>query len=220
MKLHLGCGNVRIDGYINIDINTLLSPDVIDDIRQLEQFNTNTISVIYICHTLEHLTRFQYSSALKRWYQLLKKGGELRISVPDMDKAFKAYYSNDLVFFKNGGVECQGENIEQNLVNYFASYDKNDYSGGPIVPAEKIKSKLNELDKYNFCKWCVSMIPIDAPYKAHINAFDYSKLNKMLKNAGFNNITKSEYKKSTLNILRGNFFDNRPVVSLFVEATK
>ena len=67
-----------LHGYINIDINTLLSPDVIDDITQLEQFNINTISVIYICHTLEHLTRFQYSSALKRWYQLLKKGGVLR----------------------------------------------------------------------------------------------------------------------------------------------
>jgi len=189
-------------------------------IKQGIPLESNSTQIIFSSHFFEHISNDDGKFILKECFRLLKKNGLIRISVPDMDKAFKAYYSNDLVFFKNGGVECQGENIEQNLVNYFASYDKDDYSGGPIVPAEKIKSKLSELDKYNFCKWCVSMIPIDAPYKAHINAFDYSKLNKMLKNAGFNNITKSEYKKSTLNILRGNFFDNRPVVSLFVEATK
>lgn len=125
MKLHLGCGNVRIDGYINIDKNALLSPDVIDDIRQLEQFNTNTISVIYICHTLEHLTRFQYSSALKRWYQLLKKGGVLRISVPDMENLCKYYIeTGDLNLIR--GTLYGGQDYKENFHHW--GWDFNELS--------------------------------------------------------------------------------------------
>ena len=99
MKLHLGCGDVKIDGYVNIDIRSYpiyrtqspIPPDVIDDITQLRQFKRNSISVIYVCHTLEHLTRFNYNIALKRWFELLKKDGILRISVPDLENLCQYY---------------------------------------------------------------------------------------------------------------------------------
>ena len=99
MKLHLGCGDVKIGGYVNVDVRKYpiyrndyrVVPDVIDDMTELRQFTEESVSVIYVCHALEHLTRFQYKNAMKRWYRLLKKDGILRISVPDMQSLCEYY---------------------------------------------------------------------------------------------------------------------------------
>lgn len=90
-KLHLGCGKVHIDGYINIDINKSPAVDIVDDVISLKEFKKNSVDVIYACMVLEHLGRFKYPKALKRWHDLLKKGGILRIVVPDFE-AISRYY--------------------------------------------------------------------------------------------------------------------------------
>lgn len=113
-----------------------------------------------------------------------------------------------------------GDTLERKLVNFFASFAKNDYSGGPIIPTEKIRDKLKSLDKYEFLSWCVSQIPEDATYKAHVNGYDYKKLRRVLSSVGFSKIIKSDYRRSIVPILRDKDFDNRPVVSLYVEAIK
>ncbi len=91
IKLHLGCGKVHIEGYINIDINSYPGVDTVDDVRFLKRFKKNSVDVIYACMVLEHLGRFQYMPTLKRWYDLLKKGGCLRITIPDFE-AICEYY--------------------------------------------------------------------------------------------------------------------------------
>ncbi|MFC1789590.1 methyltransferase domain-containing protein [Patescibacteria group bacterium] len=91
IKLHLGCGERHIDGFINIDIKKYPAVDMVDDIRYLKKFKRGTIDVIYACNVLEHLGRWKYMPALKRWYTLLKKGGILRISVPNF-RALCEYY--------------------------------------------------------------------------------------------------------------------------------
>ena len=40
---------------------------------------------------LEHLKNHEVDEALQRWYKILKPGGTLRISVPDIKKAFAHY---------------------------------------------------------------------------------------------------------------------------------
>lgn len=90
-KLHLGCGSVHIDGYINVDSDILSGADVIDDIKELREFEDNSVEEIYACNVLEHLGRFDYPMALARWYELLKDGGKLRLSVPDF-RAICEYY--------------------------------------------------------------------------------------------------------------------------------
>jgi len=91
LKLHLGCGKAHIDGFINIDITNYPGVDMVDDVRHLSKFKENTVDTIYACMVLEHLGRFKYPLALKRWHALLKDGGILRITVPDFE-AICEYY--------------------------------------------------------------------------------------------------------------------------------
>ena len=116
--------------------------------------------------------------------------------------------------------------MERRIVNYFASFRCHDYNGvpdyvgGPVIDEEIVKEKVNELPIEEFVKWCVSQIPKEAHYVAHINGHTFEKVSAMLKKAGFKKIKKSAYRKSDVKQMRGEMFDNRPNASLYVEAVK
>lgn len=90
-KLHLGCYNKKIYGFINIDIRPEVNPDILDDCAKLSKIENESIDLIYTSHTMEHFYREESLQALKRYYEVLKKGGEIYISVPDLDKVFRHY---------------------------------------------------------------------------------------------------------------------------------
>jgi len=84
IKLHLGCGDKHIDGFINVDVRHLDGVDLVEDIKELTSFKKNSVDVIYVSHVLEHFGRNEYMSILKKWYDLLKDGGgfyELRFPI-------------------------------------------------------------------------------------------------------------------------------------------
>ena len=105
MKLHLGCGRRRLLGYINVDIDQHHEPDLVADVFKLDAgtkrisqneflrvaFDSESADIIYACHVLEHAGRHEYKAALKRWHEVLKPGGTLRLSVPDLGKVFEHY---------------------------------------------------------------------------------------------------------------------------------
>jgi len=90
-KLHLGCGNKHLDGFINVDIRNLPEVDIVDDIKTLKSFDLNSIDLIYCSHVLEHFGRREYLNVLKRWYAILKKDGILRVSVPNFKSIVEHY---------------------------------------------------------------------------------------------------------------------------------
>lgn len=94
MKLNLGCGKKKIDGFINVDIRELSTADVVDDISKLTSFEENSIELIYASHVLEHFDRNNYKKVLQRWYELLKVGGILKISVPNFEEIVEQYNKN------------------------------------------------------------------------------------------------------------------------------
>jgi predicted SAM-dependent methyltransferase len=97
IKLNLGCFNKKMYGFINVDIREDVNPDVVDDAFKLEKFENNSVDLIYVCHMAEHLDKHQYPLAFKRWYDVLKMGGILRIAVPDLEAVFAHYiYYKDL----------------------------------------------------------------------------------------------------------------------------
>jgi SAM-dependent methyltransferase len=93
-KLHLGCGNIRLPEFCNVDILNTMAVDVVSDISKLDNFSNNSIDLIYACHVLEHFSHEEVKKVLSRWYQVLAPGGELRISVPDIDRIVKIYNEN------------------------------------------------------------------------------------------------------------------------------
>lgn len=93
-QLHLGCGDVRIDRWCNVDVDPLVQPDVVDDITTLEKFSDNFAERIYACHVLEHVSHADVPRVLATWYRVLAPGGALYISVPDIDRIVRIYTAN------------------------------------------------------------------------------------------------------------------------------
>jgi len=91
VKLHLGCGNRFIPTFIHIDKNEYPHIDFRCDIAELNMFNDNSVDLIYACHVLEHLKRYEIGKVLKEWYRVLKKDGILRISVPNFESIVEVY---------------------------------------------------------------------------------------------------------------------------------
>ncbi len=97
MKLHLGCGENYLDGYINIDFpieeHTVQSESVADrleDITQLK-FKPGTIEEIRLHHVFEHFQKWQAAAMLASWNVWLNKDGIVRIEVPDLSALSRVF---------------------------------------------------------------------------------------------------------------------------------
>ena len=96
-KLHLGCFQKKIHGFINVDVRSDVNPDVVDDAFTLKKFKNNSTDIILAVHILEHLDRKSVKFALARWIGVLKNKGQVFISVPDMQAVCEHYiYHKDL----------------------------------------------------------------------------------------------------------------------------
>lgn len=95
-RLHLGCGNIRLDGFINIDIRQTSATDRVTDITNLAEFSDNSVDMIYSSHCLEHFSFRIVPDILREWNRVLKKGGELVVRVPDFDILVNAYLKSHL----------------------------------------------------------------------------------------------------------------------------
>ncbi|MBC1313368.1 methyltransferase domain-containing protein, partial [Trichormus variabilis PNB] len=95
-KLNIGCGNVRFDGWINIDIEqNYKTVDLVCDARQKLPFDDNSCELIYNEHFLEHLTLKEGLFFLKECYRILKPEGILRIAMPSLEYVVQKYMSDD-----------------------------------------------------------------------------------------------------------------------------
>lgn len=91
LRLHLGCYNKKIHGFVNIDVRPEVNADITDDCIKLTKIRNNSVDLIYTSHMLEHTTRNDSIKALERYYEVLKSGGEIYISVPDLEMVFRHY---------------------------------------------------------------------------------------------------------------------------------
>lgn len=91
MKLHLGCGMKKIHGFVNIDALRAVHPDSVQDVFSLPRVKNGSVDLLYACHVLEHSDRKTCAGVLSRWFKVLKRGGIIRVAVPDIEAAMKWY---------------------------------------------------------------------------------------------------------------------------------
>lgn len=91
VKLHLGCGDKFIPGFIHIDQNRFDHVDHLANVSDLSMYTEYSVDLIYACHVLEYFHRDEVKHVLDEWYRVLKIGGLLRVAVPDFESIIKVY---------------------------------------------------------------------------------------------------------------------------------
>jgi len=94
IKLHVGCGDVILPGYINLDARPGPMVDVVGEARTLDEIPLRSIDVIYASCLLEHFGHRETVDVLRAWKERLRPGGTVRISVPSFEAIVQEYQSN------------------------------------------------------------------------------------------------------------------------------
>jgi ubiquinone/menaquinone biosynthesis C-methylase UbiE len=82
MKIYIGAGEDRIDGYVHCDYDPNCNPDFCFDLeKDIFPFPTNSVDVLRATHVLEHLGE-GYFHCLQEIYRVCKPGARVHIHVP------------------------------------------------------------------------------------------------------------------------------------------
>jgi len=98
-RLNWGCGNWPEPGWINSDIKDGPGIEVSCDILEGFPLEDGSIDYIASIHSLPEMSYPQLEPALVELRRVLRPDGVLRLSLPDLEKAIRAYLDNDMGYF-------------------------------------------------------------------------------------------------------------------------
>lgn len=88
--LHLGCGSNLLHDWLNADLYPTKGA-IFLDATQLFPFPDNCFDFIFSEHMFEHLSYESGQKMLKECHRVLKKGGTLRLTMPDFEFLMRLY---------------------------------------------------------------------------------------------------------------------------------
>jgi len=93
IKLDIGCGNKKREGYIGIDINKDTGADIVASAFKLP-FEVSSVDAIHSSHLVEHFDPTEVKKFFAEIYRVLKKGAKASLKV-DTDWTKKILLSKD-----------------------------------------------------------------------------------------------------------------------------
>src|SRR4051812_46834575 len=93
LALHLGAGKSRIPGLVNCDLYEPTADRKVDAI-DLGEFADGSVELIEHHHMLEHLSLADAQKALREWSRVLRPGGFLVVTCPDILRVCLLYLKN------------------------------------------------------------------------------------------------------------------------------
>jgi SAM-dependent methyltransferase len=96
--LHVGCGMADpaklpaayfpygLWRELRLDIDPAVAPDILSSITDMAAVATGSVDAIWSAHNLEHLFAHEVSLALKEFARVLRPGGFLLVTMPDLQQ--------------------------------------------------------------------------------------------------------------------------------------
>jgi hypothetical protein len=97
LKLNLGSGRSRIEGWLNVDVPPA---DLQMHLNWGLPFAEGVARYVYLSHVLEHFYKREALEVLRDAHRVLALGGIARLVVPDIEKCMRAYVQKDESYFE------------------------------------------------------------------------------------------------------------------------
>lgn len=82
IKLDLGCGKSKKEGFLGVDRRAFPGVDVVADLLQPWPWADNSVEEIHMSHVLEHFSGVERVHILNEMYRVLVKDGKATITTP------------------------------------------------------------------------------------------------------------------------------------------
>lgn len=195
--------------------------------------------VIFSRYTLEHVTDEAVAYFLADAHRVLAPGGYLRLIVPDIEIYYRAYLAKDPALFHRLGqvgesfpnkkflADPNQASFEQRFIWTFASNASTLHPDGAPerLGDQEFQEKLAKMDLEAVLNYCTAKVSIEVQRRYrqnHINWFSASKLERMMRGAGFQLVYQSALGESKCPILRDVKLleARRPEIALYMEAIR
>jgi len=94
LKLNLGCGANKLDGYVNIDSEPSVKPDILANMLDKLPYKANSVDEVAMFHVVEHISKHSHLKLFTEIWRVLKPGGTLLLAYPEFQKVVKNWEIN------------------------------------------------------------------------------------------------------------------------------
>jgi len=91
-KLQIGAGRAPLEGWLNSDLHPRRKNIIFLDASAPLPFPDGAFDYIFSEHMIEHLSRDQGSHMLRECFRILKPGGKIRLSTPNLEAILRLYF--------------------------------------------------------------------------------------------------------------------------------
>lgn len=134
-KLNFGCGSIQPEGWDNIDMEDFGQRFV----GGFEILESDTYDIV-VAHCALQINGYnEYEEMLKNFLRILKRGGVLRVSLPDIEAGFEALQAGDKDWFPNGET-----NLDDKFSNWLTWYS----TSKSLLTPQAMINRLHEAGFY------------------------------------------------------------------------
>lgn len=216
--------------YIDFDVN-------LENLREWP-IDDGSVDMVFTSHTLEHLSDDAVEHALDESARVLRPGGTIRISVPDVDIAVRHYELKNVSWFTELRPNNPPEELytsrhgqeeyvmEEYLLSVFATHLTNARTSGTTddhcTDFAEVREDWETMECHDFFGKYSQMVRDEwqrANPGLHRNWFDEDRLTSLLRSAGFEDIRVEPSEQSRHTEFCHTAFNKRPFLSINVEGT-
>lgn len=165
MKLQLGCGNDKREGYINVDSSKEVQPDKVWDLEKTPlPFKEDSFEEVLANHVLEHIKNFV--PLMHDLYRICKDGALIKIRTPFYsswgqfnDPTHVRFFSPFTFTYFEGKNNYSHQVKEEGSINFKVEKARIHFGIGRAKILNRIMDPIINLDQKFYCRFLAFIIP-------------------------------------------------------------